>query len=266
MHTSGQIQRSVRRFRDYANDLLRSDYNTFDEALRVFVHFCESDPVFSDIHAQLSSVPKVDFDRWYAERTGTVRSMVGSGSLSFPTDTEQKMALMYELLRRINDERVSFNGFIHNFFALSSSSITDYIHAFNDAITEKLVRELEYRLDDVLERLPDDQKAPVPAASIQIIHHATNVIQQNAVGSRISQVATQDLQPELQSLFAALREAAVSNAASEKKGEVEEIVTTSENLAAEKPPKKGAIRALFSGLPPVASVLSIVASIMKILG
>ena len=178
MATAEQVRRSIQRFQDHAGDLMHSDMNTFENALSLFIEFCETDSVFSAISAQLQSVPNTDFDQWYASQ---------SFVLNFPTDPEVRMSLMYELLRRIRDGRIPFQNTIQ-FFHLGTSKITAYIQALNDAITHPLVRDLGYRLEEVVDQLPSDKAATVPQASIQIIHHATNVIQQSAIGQTSTRV------------------------------------------------------------------------------
>ena len=50
---AGKIDRSIRRFMDYSQDVLNSDMNTFADRIQVLMSYCESDPVFSVIHKQL---------------------------------------------------------------------------------------------------------------------------------------------------------------------------------------------------------------------
>lgn len=201
MTTAGQFRRSVQRFNDYGADLSGSDMNTFEDALNVFLDFCEQDPVFSSIHGQLLSVRGVDFESWYRARMATVGSMSGSGQLLFPTDAEARMALMYELLRRIRAKEFDVLNFSVPFFALGTSKIDAYFRAFNDAITRPLVRELSYRLQDASDAIPKEASEIIPATTIQIIHQATNVIQQSAVGNNITQTASNSNTAELTELF-----------------------------------------------------------------
>lgn len=266
MLTSGQVQRTIQKFSDYSRDLLQADYNTFDDRLKVFVHFCETDTVFSRIHAQLQTIKGVDFDAWLAGCQASVRSMVGSGNLDLPIDEEHRMAIIYELLRRANDDRIDLLGFINNFFAISSNRITDHIQAFNDAITAQLIRELGYRLETLAEQLPDNKKDEVPVSMIQIIHQATNVIQQSATGTGNILTATQSFSPEMEQLFRELKAAAIAEPNGIDKSEIEEIIATALLAAKAEQPKPSAMKRLFAALPPTAAVLSITASIMKIFG
>jgi Helix-turn-helix domain len=129
---------------------------------------------------------------------------------------------MYQLLLRIRDGRLNFNGFVIHFFAIGSSRISDYIYALNESVAEPLVRELGYRLQELEEQLPDEKTASVSSAVVQIIHHATNVIQQHALGDHIPQKAGITLNPELTNLFQQLRQA-VQELPAEKRTEAIEI-------------------------------------------
>src|SRR5437899_2550289 len=76
----------------------------------------------------------------------------------------------------------------------------------------------EDRLRDMEESLPTDKTAPVAASAIQVIHHATNVIQQTASGTGIIQHASLGIDPRLAELLFELRStvaAGASNAADE---------------------------------------------------
>lgn len=254
MFTSGKVQRSIQKFSDYASDLIKSDANTFNDTLSIFMHFCESDPIFKGIHNQLISVD-VNFDKWLKDRLDSVSSMAGSGDLSFPTDADHRMVIMYELLRRIQSNSIARDPFLMSFFAIRSNRITDYINAFNEAVSCRLTRELNYRLQDIADSLPQDRAIEVPASMIQVIHHANNVVLQNAIGDGNKQIAKQDIS-DLENLFGQLRNAAVE-AEPEKREEIEETVMLAKETASQTPIKTKVLKILLATLSPTASVLSI---------
>lgn len=267
MSTSTQVRLSIRRFGDYASDLLRSDMNTFSDALNVFVDFCEKDSVFSAFHAQLTSIPGVDFDEWYQGRLQTGGSFAGSCDLSFPVDQEARMALMYELLRRINSNAIGFQDFVLRFFALGKGAkITHYVQALNDAISRPLVRELGYRLEALASELPQDGSAQVSPATIQIIHQATNVIQQSASGSNINQTATLTTNPEVDRLFDRLVEAVrEAHPDPDEQREQLELVEAARIEATKPESKVSIVRTLLGGLAAAGSVSEITSLILDLL-
>jgi len=259
----GKIRRGLKRFEDFAGDLARSDMNTFDDRLRLLVNYCQSDPVLSIIHNQLMSMSGVDFEYWHKEVLSTVGGMVGSGELSFPTDLEKRMALMYQLLNKIAEKEIDLTGFAHNFFATGNNGIDSLIYAFNDAVVEPLTRELSYRIEELEEDLPDDNREIYSLANIQIIHNAENVVQQSATGNNIQQNATIKSKNELEKLFDDLRDEL--KATIEQKQKLEEalnVVETSKELARKRPSSLLSVKILLGSLGAMGNVGSIVSAII----
>jgi hypothetical protein len=264
--TSGQIRRSIQRFNDYSSDLIHSDMNSFEDRLNMFFNFCLTDEVFAVFHIQLISVEGIDFNQWLSKIQPRVGGMAGSGRLLFPTNVEQRLSVMYQLLHCVQEGRVPFLDFATNFFALGTTQITAYINAFNKAVTVPLVRELSYRLEDMLDSLPDDQSERVPASAIQIIHNAQNVIQQTASGNHIAQTANVTANSEIEELFKKLKLSIQESIPPSDQQEPLEIVEAAREEAISQNPKPSALKALFAALPPINSVLSITVSIMRLLG
>ena len=200
----GKIRRSLRRFEVFAGDLTRSDMNTFNDRLKLLMDYCKTDPVLSVIHTQLINMPSVDFDAWHNEILSTVGGMVGSGDLTFPTNLEERMALMYQLLDKVDRNKIDLINFAHNFFATGDRHIDSIIYAFNEAVVDPLARELAYRIEDLEEEMPENNKEIYPLANIQIIHNAANVVQQSASGNNIQQSASIENGHELKQLFSDL--------------------------------------------------------------
>ena len=131
--------------------------------------------------------------------------------------------------------------------------------SFNEVITEPMGRDLGYKLEEMLEEMEESEDGFVSAASIQIIHHAENVVQQTATGSNISQNASIQTNPELDRLFEELRKLTGENS------EDSEIIAAAESEAKNPKPKKSVIKALLDGLSFASSAAGIVASILSII-
>jgi len=261
---AGKIRRSLRRFIDFAGDLSRADMNTFEDRLSLLMDYCQNDEVFRVIDQQLTSIEFVDFDAWYTDRKSTMGGMVGSGQLSFPTNLDERLSLMYQLLRKINSEEVNFLDFTNTFFAVVDSRIDSHIYAFNEAIVEPLSRELGYRFEEIEESLPENQRDTVPLANIQIIHNAHTVIQQSASGSGINQSAIIEKDNKVQQLFSDLRreiQSAIQDAGQIQ--EAMEITKSAEILATATEPKPAAVKALLKTLPSLGNIGSIVSAILS---
>lgn len=253
-----KIRRSIRRFTDYGSDLISSDFNTFDDRISKFCHFCETDEVFGSIHKQLREAASSEFDSWYEERLATVRGMVGSGQLTFPLDDDLRISYMYELIYRIHNETLSFRDIVHSFFAISSNRYDDYIYEINEAITTPMMRDIGYKLEEMEEELEEDENDMVFESSIQIIHHAENVIQQYANGSNINQTASIN-NTKLHELFEQLRSKAGSN-----QNDIETIEAAEEETKRSQP-RISVVRTLLSGLSFSASVAGIISAILEII-
>lgn len=265
MTTSGQVQKSIQRFKEYASDLICSNVDTFEDRLLVFIHFCETDEFFSEINKQIDLLTKDRFEQWYLERVNTTKSMAGSGDLAFPIDLDSRMAFQFEILRRMNSGNMNLLGFTTQFFSVGSK-ISDHVRALNEAVTKPMAREMKHRLEDVLEQLPKDKNTEVIPTISQVFHHVGNVIQQHASGTNINQSASIGLNDELKAAFADLRAAIASHEKNiEKLREHNETIDAAEQLATSDKPKAGAVRKLLDSLPTIASVATSIATIVKIL-
>jgi len=258
----GRIRRSLKRFEDFAGDLVRSDMNTFNDRLKLLMDYCKSDPVLSMIHAQLISMPGVDFDSWHTEVLSTVGGME-NGDLTFPTDLEQRMALMYQLLNKVDQEEIDLINFGHSFFHTGDNRVDSIIYAFNEAVVEPLARELSYRIEDLEEEMPEDNREAYPLANIQIIHNAENVVQQSASGNNIHQNANIANANELKQLFGELRHE-LQSVVKEKQelGKALQVVQSSEEMAQKGAAYLPSVKILLGSLGALGNVGSIVSAIL----
>jgi len=261
---AGTIRRSIERFTDFSNDLLSSDINTFEDRITMLVNFIKNDQFFKGLHQQLINNESVDFENWLSSSRNFDCGSAGSGNLAFPTDLDQRLSLMYQLLCKIESGQLNFHTFVIDFFAMKSNRINDYIYSFNCAISEPLFRELRYRLQDIEDELPTNNKVEVDPPLLQIIHHAENVIQQNTFGNNNQQIANINIEnSEIADLFLKLENEL--NSLKEKVDNINEhleIVLTCKELAAQENPKLPAIKRLLSTLPTLGNIASISSAII----
>ena len=166
---AAQIRKSIRTFRDSSGDLLRSDLSTFSDRLQALIYFCRTDPVFSTIHRQLVDNPNVDGEQWLRKQGETARL----SGLRFPVDPDQRISLMYQLLAAGEENPEDLIGRLPLWYPLSTSSVSAYIHAFAEGVMTPLFRELDYRLQEIEEKLPAGRDEIVSVNSLQIIHIAS---------------------------------------------------------------------------------------------
>ncbi len=264
--TTGKIKRSLQRFIDFANDLSQSDMNTFEDRLKLLMNYCKTDSVFSVIHEQLINVPNVDFDSWYEKASSTKKGMPGSGDLIFPTDLDERMSMMYLLLNKVNDDEIELTGFARIFFITADSRIDTLIHAFNEAVVMPLARELSYRITDLEEEMPENDREKYPLTHVQIVHTAQNVVQQSAAGENIRQEATLEVNGELKNLFNELRQELQKTIKDkEKLVEALQVVESAEKMTPEGASSLPSVKALLTSLGVTGNIASIASAIYTIL-
>ncbi|MBL4830487.1 MAG: hypothetical protein JKY55_11470 [Aliivibrio sp.] len=256
---AGKIRRSIQRFEDHSSDLTSADMNSFEDRLNLLISYCKSDTFFQQIDKQLIENKSVDFDTWYKSNS--------RGKVKFPTNIDERLSIMYELLCRINSQEISYLSFCCEFLVVGSSQIDAHIYALNEIVSEPLFRELGYRLEEIEEELPSDNSDEVTSSIFQIIHHADNVIQQNIIGDGNNQNASiTNTNNELNKLFSDLKaEIRTLEISQEEIQENIESIVACEDLAQQETPKKGVIKRLLSTLPSLGSVASIASAIIAVL-
>ena len=189
--TAGDVRRSIRTFRDLADDLLRADWPTFGDRVVQFANFCRTDQVFSQIHKQLESHPQVDGNAWLKSQ-GDVRL----SGLRFPVDPDQRLSLQYQL---VIDGAENPDALITRtlWWYCDGGDMSEGVRAFAEAIMRPLFRDLGYRLDDIEENLPEAKTDVVRSSQLQIIHISTEsvVMQRNEFrNSKNIQIGNQNVQ------------------------------------------------------------------------
>jgi len=258
------VRTAIRRFNDYCSDLIAADMNTFVNRVAILVHFCKSDPVFSQIRRQLVCNPCVDFTEWL--KTACDPRMRGR-NMVFPVDEDDRLSLMYQVLELAESEGAGFINHLPTWFIIGSSKINAYIGAFVDAVVQPLYRDLGYKLRAIEESLPTNSKEVVSPSTLQVITNSGILIQQIANGDnnqQSTQVANE--QAEVARSFAALREAVLASPLSEaEKSESMELVSHAEEQAKLPDPKKSVIKALLASLPSVVQGAGLVEKILSAL-
>ncbi len=139
---SSDLDRSIKRFKDYAGDLTSSGDTTFADRLGMFLAFCSDDPVLSDICQQLSAVPCGTAEGWY-NRQKPQKMMV------FPVNRDERAALQYKILIAIHDRLLSMQNFVSDFHLFKKGNFPSPAAAFCDSVIDPLCREIDYKLEDM---------------------------------------------------------------------------------------------------------------------
>lgn len=196
--TSVQVRRSFSKFNDYGNDLANSDMGTLLDTLSCFLDFCEKDVVFSQVYNELALAGnKDDFEKWW-------KSVSDREILTFPTDEEQRIYTMCFLLNLAHQSNpIQFILNIATNFSLTSSSyIDDSISAFHGVVTNPLIRYFNYKLEDMLDNVPENDRELVPSSVFNLFNvTGHNAIIQNTQGNNNTQAANIEMNSELESEF-----------------------------------------------------------------
>lgn len=138
-----QIELSFRKFNDFANDVLSSNYHIFNSRFNILIYHCENDPIMLVICNQLKNVD-IEFDEWWIKCSRTSERSV----FDLPVDETKRDALLYKLCIKVNKVEIHYFDFSRRFFGTSNKSLS--ISAFNEAIVKPLVRSINYKLEKIM--------------------------------------------------------------------------------------------------------------------
>lgn len=260
MYDHKKIERAFRRFRDYSETLVNSNSKTFSNNLNIFINFCENDEIMHIISTQLKSKKNVEINRWYKDFQKTGGSFIGSKKYVLPTNEEDRISLLYKLLLKIHSNEIDFQRFCID--AYGKTNFNDMVWAFNDAISRPLIRDLGYRLDDIIETTNNDLEVPV--GKLVIIQTGDRSVNTIALGENIKQTVISQ-NSELDELVNKLYNE-ISNSSEIPEEEKEDLmidVDTIKKQLAKKKPKTDRILPILSDLATFSTLSSTVQAIIK---
>jgi hypothetical protein len=140
-------QRALRDFQDFSDDVSRSSYKSIYDALARLASTLVPGTPFGDLIADL---PRLDFDRWYAEQEATMGGMAGSADLTWPIDRMERLALQVELMQRLGTGKLDVLTFAHTFLS-ASSRFDDHVSEFVAQVFRSFARDfLRFAHDDAV--------------------------------------------------------------------------------------------------------------------
>lgn len=131
---------ALRDLADALDDFARASFQNADSLLRRFIYVLDSEPLAGFLNAVL---PPVTFDEWWAQAQATGGSVVGSGSLHWPADRAERVALQVALCREIANGKIRFIDFIHKFCYPGYNSLSAHVQKFSEIILQPLSRDIE---------------------------------------------------------------------------------------------------------------------------
>ena len=130
-------RRALRNFQDYADDVQRARYRTFQDAIRRVASTLVPGTPLGEVAAKL---PEVDLPDWYSTQLESVGSNIGSGTLRWPDDQEERLALQLELVRSMAEERFNVLDLARNFLYVQNS-FDDHVAEFGQQVFRPFVRD-----------------------------------------------------------------------------------------------------------------------------
>ena len=137
--SSAALTQALRELNDTLVDFRRAPTHSADRVLARLMHQIDSEPIASFL---ASTLPPVDFDRWFAEAESTVASSAGSGHLEWPVERVERIAMQVQLCRALSDGRIKLLDFAMNYF-FNGQSTSGLIYSLYLRILQPMHRDIE---------------------------------------------------------------------------------------------------------------------------
>jgi hypothetical protein len=132
-----------------ADDVLNSDHSSFDSNLKRFLHLLNTYPYLSYVNEVV--LPDVDFSQWYENACKTVKSMVGSGTLDWPSDRKENLSMQLALLEHMAKGKEDPPNLCSKFM-YAGKYLDDCVSKVNEQITESFIRDYRRVLENIAEQ------------------------------------------------------------------------------------------------------------------
>ena len=148
-------------FEDATRAVDGASFQFFEQQLKNWFDVIDNFPQAALIVTRLEGL--ADFESWHAAGLKTVSSMVGSGSLTWPSNRDERLGLHIQLFRALANEKPDVLSFSSSFVAISSSRIDDHVSAVRDQFFDPMVNDLRRRFSRI-QRQAEGDDTTVPAS------------------------------------------------------------------------------------------------------
>ncbi|PLR69109.1 hypothetical protein [Bacillus sp. UMB0893] len=179
------VKRSIRRFEDAAKDILASGYNTYKARIIRFTEITKNDQVINSIVGPLYDI-KVNFDQIHYKSPGGE----WVEEIRLPTDINIQLAYVVQIFDSVSLGKISLDSLTFDIYV--NKNIWSNINSWLHEIVEPCLRELLYRLNDLIEDEVEG-KEEITSSSLQIFNYGSITASQGsniAMGKDIQQTVT----------------------------------------------------------------------------
>ncbi len=151
---------------ELTDEVVRARHQFVADHLRNWFEHLDDTPPVLLIVSRLQS--GLNFPEWYKQQKTTVRSMVGSGRLQYPEETEKSLGMRLLLFREFAEGRMETHRFAID-FVYSRNDLNDLSRGVIEQLFEPMARELRRLLERELE-------SGIPAANriVRLDHNSVS--------------------------------------------------------------------------------------------
>ena len=161
---------SFRRFNDLRSDVETAKPQCWIGALKGLLRHCTNDPVMRVVTAPLNLDLNDEIERWHED---VEQNEGGTFNLiTLPENDDDKVAFLYQLLKKIVDGSFNYQGFCVG--AFNSTDIDDVVNVINSEFIRKFTREVGYRLKSIKSDIKDEQ---LVSCEVLNVFHVTGPFQ-----------------------------------------------------------------------------------------
>ncbi|MCG0590580.1 hypothetical protein L6P38_19000 [Bacillus velezensis] len=179
--TEKEVKRAIRDFESAVHDVINAGYNTYQSKIQRLVDLSKSNRVISFIVGPIFSL-NVDLNEVHSRRNGS-----GWIELKLPSNMDEHIAYVLKVFQLVSEDKLSLEN--ESFLIYKQKRIADNIQLYMSEVCYPCLRELTYKLSDLVEDKVDG-KNEISDASLKIINYGTLTAQNGstiAVGQNISQ-------------------------------------------------------------------------------
>jgi len=121
------FRQNLNEAQDKLEELTQVSHQNINNVLKQY--FTSINPISDVGETLISIVPKMDFEEWYQHAMDSRGGMLGSGSMEWPINVEERLSLQYQLIQSMANDSIDVSDFAFD-FTHQGSNINDSNRAF----------------------------------------------------------------------------------------------------------------------------------------